>query len=874
MFYRRSSEKLQAHFKVLLMATVLFIVLVFMNSLASSAENEKQILFISSYNSRFPTFFLQIDGLKDELPSEHYIIDLEFMDAKRFNTDENVKSFYDRLKYKLSQRSEDPYDLVITSDDNALSFVMAHQNELFKETPIVFFGVNEKSLAVSTQENPFITGVFEQVSISDTLTLANTLIPSARKVYVIFDDTLAAQGDLDALNEIKNNFTSIDFEYLDLTKISFEEMTDALEQITSDAYILLLAAYDDVTGRTISFEDVLALLNQHAKVPVFHLYEHGVGGGLIGGDVISHYVQGKTAGSIVRQILELYYKPKEIPIIFNSPNIPLFDYTVFHSYGLDENLMPDNVKWVNKTLSFWDLYFNYIVAFICIIVSLLFFTSYLLYYIKKAKSIERKLIERTDELKDLYEELSASEEELRAQNENLMNTQSQLKQQKSELIRKQKLIEDYAYYDFLTHLPNRYSLKLDILKLLGNPSSSVIKGAILFIDFDNFKYVNDTYGHSVGDALLIEISRHIEKQLVDMGKVYRLGGDEFVAMIDTSCDYETVEFVAQKLLHSFELPLVVNATPFFITFSMGIALFPLHGNDFDSLIGSADMAMYAAKNAGKNRYQFFDENTKTKADQMQNLQAELMQAVNAKALTLNYQPIYNHSGHMIKMVEAMIRWKSSIGLISPSKFLPMAHELGIMNQISRCVFEEAFDLLNILKSGDQEVAITINISNQELANSILASDIEQLLSKTHADPTMICLEVSESLVEENFETIQHQIVKLHDLGFKIIIDNMGAEYISLNYLKKLPIDYVKMDISLFRDYAANPNILNSLISIIRDMNLQIIIKNIESDVHMTYLDNIDFDFMQGHIFSFPVDKYHIQKMILDEDIKIYHPQVH
>jgi diguanylate cyclase (GGDEF)-like protein len=859
--------------RFVLLPAVLFVLLSFVMSAGLTfAEHKHPILFISSYNSRFPTFFLQIEGLKHSLPESDFIIDLEFMDAKRFNSAANESSFYDRLSFKLQE--DNPYELVIVSDDNALRFALAHQTELFKDIPIVFLGVNDQSLVESTREMPLVTGVFEHISIDHTIALAQSMLPDATDIYAIVDDTLAGQGDLVVYDSMSAMFPSLRFHTVDLRHMTFEMLGNTLEKFTAKDIVLLLAAYDDAAGETISFDDTMEIINAHASVPVFHLYEHGIGDGLLGGCVISHVSQGEAAGVIANTILTTELSPNEIPVLMESPNAYMLDYEIAQAYNLRTDDLSENVIWLNRSESFWDTYFNLIVTTICIFVALLFFLSYLLYYIKKAKDIEKNLQERSDELTDLYEELSASEEELRVQNEELMVTQSQLKKQRSELMRKQKLIEDYAYYDFLTHLPNRYSLKMDIHKLLERQSPVGIKGAIFFIDFDNFKFVNDSYGHSYGDALLVEISKRLEKQLLDNGKVYRFGGDEFVAMVDSSCDYETIDFIAKKLFEAFKTPLTILDNAFLVTFSMGIAMIPIHGNDFDSLIGSADLAMYAAKNEGKNGYKFFDESAGTQPAQLNALKRELNHAVNENELTLNYQPIYTRGGIRIRFAEAMLRWHSSTGLVPPQQFLPIALELGVMNALTKYVFSEVLELSTILNSSDRITYITINISNDEILNSILIAEIEQLLSRTHADPQLICLEVSETLIESNFDMVQKQIAALQRLGFRIIIDNFGAEYLSLNYLKKLPIDFVKMDITLFSDLSTNQKILSSLISILRELNILIIIKNVESEVHLDYLSTFDYDYIQGHYFSYPVERDQLIKLALDEEIKIYHPQSH
>ncbi|MBS7528600.1 EAL domain-containing protein [Fusibacter paucivorans] len=858
--------------RCVLSMTVLFVVFMSLQMGAAFANHKHTILFISSYNSRFPTFFLQIEGLKHNLPKDSFIIDLEFMDAKRFNDSDNENSFYKRLAYKLNK--DNPYDLVIVSDDNALRFALAHQSELFSDIPIVFLGVNDHDLVVSMRDNPMVTGVFEHASIDRTITLATELMPEATDLYAIVDDTLSGQGDLAVYNSLSSLFPSLTFHTIDLRQMTFEMLSNRLEVLKPTDIVILLSAYDDSSGKTISFDDIMEIMNAHAAVPIFHLYEHGVGDGLIGGCIISHMAQGEAAGVIANDLLTKELTPADIPVLMESPNTYMLDYEIVKNHDLSTDSLPEDIIWLNRVESFWETYFNLIVTITCIFMALLFFLSYLLYYIKKAKDIENHLQERSEELKDLYEELSASEEELRVQNEELMVTQSQLKKQRSELIRKQKLIEDYAYYDFLTHLPNRYSLKMDIHKLLERQSPTGIKGAIFFIDFDNFKYVNDNFGHSYGDALLIEISKRLEKQLLDNGKVYRLGGDEFVAMVDSSCDYETIDFIAKRLVDSFQTPMTIHDNAFLVTFSMGIAMIPIHGSDFDSLIGAADLAMYEAKNAGKNGYKFFDESASAQPAQRNALKRELNHAIAENEMTLNFQPIYTREGAKIRFAEAMLRWHSSTGFVPPQKFLPIVHELGVMSLLTKYVFSEVLDLSTILNSSEKVTYVNINISNDEILSSILIAEVEQLLSKSHVDPQLICLEVSEALIESNFDMVQKQITALSRLGFRIIIDNFGAEYLSLNYLKKLPIDFVKMDITMFSDLSANEKMLSSLINILRELNILIIIKNVESEVHLSYLNTFDYDYIQGHYFSYPVGRDRLIKMVLDEEIKIYHPQSH
>lgn len=524
----------------------------------------------------------------------------------------------------------------------------------------------------------------------------------------------------------------------------------------------------------------------------------------------------------------------------------------------------------NRFGNFVELHFDIVIFAILIFTLFLAFIIYLLYYIFRCKTVEKALVQNSIEMTSLYEALTASEEELKAQNEELLLQRNQLEAQKENLIKKQKSIEDYAFYDCLTHLPNRHTLKLDVQKILIQSTHSIIKGALFFIDFDNFKHINDHFGHTFGDEMLISISERLMLSIAEHGKVYRFGGDEFIVLIDSVSDQDTIDFYANKLLSSFKNPLKVRGHEFQMTFSMGVAIVPIHGNTYDELIGSADMAMYTAKNAGKNQFAFYNEDAKKQSDYIVHLQQELQTAVHNNALTLHYQPVYNVNTKSVHFIEAMLRWQSSMGNIAPSTFLPISKDLNLMPQIQKSVFSEVCELNNIVNTSSDSTFISFNLSSKELLNSLVFKDLEMILEETKTDPNTICLEISETIIENEFDDVLTQINKLKNLGFRIIIDDFGNEYLSLNYLKKLPIDFLKIDISFFHEHGNNTNILLALIEIIHELDIEVIIKGIESDTHLSYLKHFDYKYVQGHYYGYPVTRDRIISMILDEDIKIYH----
>ncbi|MBF4695711.1 putative bifunctional diguanylate cyclase/phosphodiesterase [Fusibacter ferrireducens] len=514
--------------------------------------------------------------------------------------------------------------------------------------------------------------------------------------------------------------------------------------------------------------------------------------------------------------------------------------------------------------------FNIIIIMIALFLLVIILMIYLLSYVRRCKNIEKTLIQKEHEFHNLLETLIASEDELKAQNEALVSQRNMLESQKNTLVEKQKTIEDYAFYDCLTHLPNRHTLKLDIQKLLMRSSQTVIKGALFFIDFDNFKHINDHYGHTFGDEMLVNISERLSTSVIDCGKVYRFGGDEFIVLTEDIYDYDTINYLAKKLYTDFEQPLYVRNHEFLMSFSMGIAIVPLHGSMYDEIIGSADMAMYSAKNAGKNQFAYYDENTKKKSTYISQLQEEFQNDVYNDALLIHYQPVYDIKTNGIQFIEAMLRWQSSLGNIPPSTFLAISKELNLMDHIHKFVFNEVCDLNNIVNNSDKPVYISFNLSSKELLAAIAIKDLENILNEKKTDPSTICLEISETIIENDFDAVFSQIMALRTVGFRIIIDDFGKEYLSLNYLKKLPIDFLKIDISFFYEHANDHSILKALIDIIHDLNIGVIIKGIESDTHLNYLEHFSYKYVQGYYYGYPVTKEKIISTILEEDIKIYH----
>lgn len=398
-------------------AMLFFVIFIIFNNFTSNTLaatlHKNRILFIASYNSSFPVFFQQIDGIKSILTNENSILDLEFMDSKRFFQQENINNFYNLIKYKIKNNPE-KYDAIIVGDDNAYDFAMKYENELFKDIPIVFFGVNDIEKAMKSKNNPWVTGVAEAVSVEDTLKVAIKIKPKATKIIAISDSTETGIQDVKSFYNEQKHFSNLKFSDINLGELSIDDFKNQLKNIDNSTIVVFIAAFRDKTLNPIDFETGVRLVSDNCSQPLFDLYLHGIGSGVLGGKVVSHIEQGKTAAEMVKKILS-GTKITQIPIIEKSPNKYIFDHNQLKKFNINENLLPKDSLILNKEVSFYENYKKYIWSISIIFIIMMFFIMYLLINIKFRKKAERDLVEANMELGVTYEELEASSEELRAQ---------------------------------------------------------------------------------------------------------------------------------------------------------------------------------------------------------------------------------------------------------------------------------------------------------------------------------------------------------------------------------------------------------------------------------------------------------------------------
>ncbi|NVN92648.1 MAG: EAL domain-containing protein [Desulfuromonadales bacterium] len=425
-------------------------------------------------------------------------------------------------------------------------------------------------------------------------------------------------------------------------------------------------------------------------------------------------------------------------------------------------------------------------------------------------------------------------------------------------------IQRLAYHDPLTGLPNRLLLNDRLTSVLADAKRYGHGAAVLFIDLDNFKVINDSLGHAIGDLLLCEVGKHLEAGIRKSDTIARTGGDEFVVVLEDIVTPAAAAFVAQNLLQDLATPFSIKGQQLFVSASIGIALYPDDGTDTDTLLKSADAAMYDAKEAGKNIYHFYTAEINLRVEERLRLENELRQALIRNEFFLRYQPIWNVTTGEICGMEALLRWlHPQWGELQPNTFIPIAEETGLIIPIGEWVLRTAFQMLEDLQAVEEaHLRISINISGRQLRDHNLADHIAALLLKSRINPASIELEITESSLMHNVDEAVSVLSALKKMGVSLAIDDFGKGYSSLYYLKRFPLDRLKIDKSFIRDVAMNEDdaaIVRATIALAQSLKLEVTAEGIETVAQKEFIQEHGCNEMQGFLFSRPV----MEKLIFE-----------
>jgi len=444
--------------------------------------------------------------------------------------------------------------------------------------------------------------------------------------------------------------------------------------------------------------------------------------------------------------------------------------------------------------------------------------------------------------------------------------------------RAEERVRQIAFYDDITGLPNRVSFHDRLQQALRNPDSNKNQLALMFIDLDNFKRVNDTLGHSIGDILLKEVSKRLLLKLrsgdaVIEGKggredegLARLGGDEFTVLLTDIREPNDAGIVAARLLSVLAQPFFLAGHEITVTASIGISVFPKDGRDAETMVKNADVAMYFAKREGKNTFKFYAATMNDGEIRRLQLENELRRALERGELSLHYQPQLDLHNTSLSGLEALLRWdNATFGPVSPMEFIPIAEEIGLIIPIGEWVMRTACSQAKTwLDEGIKVPRVAVNVSVCQFAQEKFTDLVEQILQDTGLPPEFLELELTESVLMRDSQEALEILHRLKDIGVSLAIDDFGTGYSSLNYLKKFPVDRLKIDRSFICTVNSDPQslaITTAIIAMAESMNLRVIAEGVETEEHLACLKNHRCEEVQGYFYSRPLNRENAKKFL-------------
>lgn len=447
----------------------------------------------------------------------------------------------------------------------------------------------------------------------------------------------------------------------------------------------------------------------------------------------------------------------------------------------------------------------------------------------------------------------------------------------------QDQIRHLAYYDHLTGLANRPLFIDSLEKTLASATRHNRKMAILFLDIDRFKRINDTLGHHIGDLLLKKIAERINRCIREtdtatrLGQdestncISRLGGDEFTILLSEIAHPEDAAKVAQRILDVIPQPMNLEGQEVFVTTSIGISVFPIDGKNTENLMKNADTAMYHAKEKGRNNFQFYKESLNTSASEKLELENDIRRALKRDEFMLYYQPQLDARSRRIIGVESLIRWQHPTrGFVSPGDFLPIAEESGLIIPLTEWVLSTACSQnKNWQVEGLKPIRVSVNLSGHHFNQLKITEMVERVLQYSQLEPKYLEVEITEGTLIENKDEVKSTLQLLKDLGLTIAIDDFGTGYSSLAYLKTFPIDTLKIDQSFVRDISSDPNdaaITKAIVAMAHSLDLNVIAEGVETNDQLDFLRELGCSNVQGFLFSRPLPADEFAVLLMKETL--------
>ena len=770
--------------------------------------SNQRVLFISSHNYSYENVDLQIKGLGLIFNKKKINYDVEFMDAKNFPDKVHLENFYVSLKQKLFKSN--PYNGVILSGDEALSFGLKYHEKLFPDIPIIYIDVTDRSLMNIAEHIKKFAGVKNPVYLKDTIDFAIKLNPKATSITVISDNTITGLALGKEFNKIKSFYNKFSINEINTSKITQKEFEDKIKTLPLDTIALYLSCENFSDTAIFSSANQADFIRMNCPVPVYKVTYGEFINGFFGGKVIDNE---KIASDAAQMLVEVFAGKNIATVqdIYEEKYFWIFNNELLNKFKINKAKLPGNKIIASENSSVFFI-IPTLIPTVFLLLGLLVLIGVCFYEFKNAQI-------RDNNLEEIQREFIFRSE-----------------------------------HDTLTHLPNRHSAR-QILETLLNSKNKL---SVLLIDLDNFKNFNDFYTHSCGDTILKTISQRFFNLMHDpVYYVSRFGGDEFLIIYKGGIlTPESKDF--KKVRDIFEEPVVFENKKLQVHCSIGIANVEDSIYSGDELIANADIAMSYSKKDGKNQFTFFDHTMKNEF-QRNNEISKILDAAGEDDFEVVYQPQINVETNEVYGYEALVRFKDKT--FPPSMFIPIAEENGAIIKIDRIVTEKVIhQMAEWKRKGLPLKKVSINYSYKQINDKDYVGWLEELMKTNGIDSQYIGIEITESLFIENQRQAKKIFDSFRDIGINLALDDFGTGYSSLSYLTYLPIETVKIDKSLIDNYldSDNSSFIENIVLLVHSLNMKLVIEGVEYESQYKKLKKYGCDYVQGHLFSKPISASEVE----------------
>ncbi|WP_029321059.1 GGDEF domain-containing phosphodiesterase [Butyrivibrio sp. AE3004] len=781
-----------------------------MDEPAYKGEVQHRVLLLSSYNSQYYTFDPQIEGLRESFDPNGIEFDVMFMDAKKHGSAKDTETFHDYFINRVDIKND--YDGVMLGDDEAVKFAMKYKEELFDDIPLVFFGVNNMTLAQMAVERYGMYGFFENDYLIDTIDLSIQLMPDRKKYYGIHDSSPAGLADMVLYNRMKKKYQGYEFNEINVATVPFEDLPEILQSIPKDSVLIYMTCFTDSSKIVHSTNEMTNIITNNTKVPIMRNFSSGYSDGVLGSIGMDFVFQCKSAATVMTNILTDNPVSGE-RLVVETPHYAEFDYSEIKEFGIDETLLPEDVVVFNHPLTFFDMYGKIFPTMGLIFLSMVFL------------------------LMGVYVTVLIGNE-----------TNNELKKSRDDLEKSKDRLKYQAEHDEFLDILNRRSA----VEYLRNNLTIKNIYSILMIDIDNFKDVNETYGHQLADEILKYLSGNLESIAKEREwMIARYGGDEFLLMVPKEQIDENSETI-DEIMDIFRTPIPVGDETIILSCSIGISV--SDGVTLpDQHIMNAEIAMYEAKQRGRNKAFKYADELKKKVREENKIKAKILDAFDNNGFYMVYQPQVDAATKKVSGFEALVRMKAE-GLY-PNVFIPILETSGWIGRLGRLTTELVIkQLATWRKEGYELHPVSINFSSNQIGDTSYADFIKDLLSRYNISGEFIEIEITEGLFLERTEQAERLFDQLKELGIKLLMDDFGTGYSSLGYLTYIPVDYVKLDKSLVDSYLVDgkDSFIKDVIQLVHDIDKRVIVEGVEEKWQYERLKLFKADIIQGFYFSKPL----------------------